>query len=177
MEYRRRLPHFHPEFAHLFVTWRLYGSLPALPDAAYPTPGHAFVARDRALARSRGPLWLNDARIASLVAAAIRAGDRQKQFYELQAWVVMPNHVHLLILPRVALPRITHWIKGATARQANLLLGRTGEPFWQDESYDHWVRDEREFNRICGYIEENPVSAGLASAPEDWPWSSVAQAS
>jgi putative DNA methylase len=56
-------------------------------------------------------------------------------------------------------------------------LGRTGEPFWQDESHDRWVRNEREFNRIVAYIEENPVSAGLATPPEDWPWSSAARAS
>ena len=42
----------------------------------------------------------------------------------------MPNHVHMLILPHVPLPQITHWIKGRTAREANLLLERTGEPFW-----------------------------------------------
>src|ERR1017187_6858095 len=79
------------------------------------------------------------------------------------------------MLPRVALPQITHWIKGRTAREANLLLERTGEPFWQDESYYHWVRNGKEFHRIVAYIEENPVSAGLAAKPEDWPWSSAAE--
>lgn len=108
---------------------------------------------------------------------AIRAGESEKRFYELQAWAVMPNHVHLLVLPHVALPQITHWIKGRTAREANRLLGRTGEPFWQDESYDHWVRNEREFQRIVAYIEKNPVLAGLAATAEDWPWSSAAWAS
>ena len=89
----------------------------------------------------------------------------------------MPNHVHLLILPRVPVPKITHWIKGRTAREANLLLGRTGEPFWQDESYDHWVRTGQELGRIATYIEANPVSAGLTATPEEWPWSSAARAS
>ena len=174
-EYRRRLPHFHPAGAHLFVTWRLDGSLPvAPPDVIYATPGHAFAAEDRALAQGRGCLWLSDARIARQVVEAIASGASLKQFYELQAWVVMPNHVHMLILPHVALPRITHWIKGRTAREANLLLGRTGARFWQEESYDHWVRDEKEFNRIVAYIEENPVSAGLVARAEDWPWSSAA---
>ena len=50
----------------------------------------------------------------------------------------MPNHVHVLILPRVALAQITHWIKGRTAREANLLMGRMGERFWQEGSYDHF---------------------------------------
>ena len=75
----------------------------------------------------------------------------------------MPNHVHLLILPHVAMPQITHWIKGRTAREANLLLRRVGQPFWQHESYDHWVRNEKEFLRIAACVEENPVSAGLAA--------------
>jgi len=177
-EYRRRLPHFHPDGAHLFVTWRLDGSLPAPPpDVIYATPGHAFAAEDRALAQGHGCLWLSDTRVARQVEEAIASGESQKRFYELQAWVVMPNHVHVLILPLAALAQITHWIKGRTAREANLLLGRTGETFWQHESHDHWVRNRKEFDRIVAYIEENPVSAGLAATPEDWPWSSATRAS
>jgi hypothetical protein len=53
------------------------------------------------------------------------------------------------------------------------LLGRTGEPFWQEESFDHWVRGDEEFNRIAHYIEQNPVKAGLVKRSEDWPWSSA----
>ena len=64
-------------------------------------------------------------------------------------------------------------LKGSTARQANLILGRTGEAFWQDESFDHRVRDEVELDRIVRYVEHNPVSAGLAANPRDWPWSSA----
>jgi hypothetical protein len=48
--------------------------------------------------------------------------------YEMDAWVVMPNHVHLLILPRVPVPAITRWLKSWTARQANQLFGRSGQP-------------------------------------------------
>jgi hypothetical protein len=140
-EYRRKLPHFHPDGAHLFVTWRLQGSLPApAPDVIYATRGHAFAAEDRALAEGHGHLWLSDTRIARQVAEAIYDGESQKRFYELQAWVVMPNHVHVLILPLVTLARITYWVKGRTAREANLLLGRAGENFWQHESHDHWVK-------------------------------------
>ena len=177
-EYRRRLPHFHPDGEYLFVTWRLHGSLPvAAPNVVYATPGHAFAAQDRALAQNLGTRWLSDARVARQVMEAIREGERQKRFYQLQAWVVMPNHVHLLILPHAALPQITHWLKGTTAREANRLLGRSGEPFWQHESYDHWVRSARQLQRIVAYIEENPVSAGLVATSEDWPWSSATRAS
>ena len=85
----------------------------------------------------------------------------------------MPNHVHLLILPKVALPEITRWLKGSTARKANQVLKRTGHSFWQDESYDHWVRTPKQLDKITAYIEENPVSAGLAASIDFWPWSSA----
>ena len=64
-------------------------------------------------------------------------------------------------------------LKGFTARKANVILGRTGQPFWQDESFDHWVRDEVEFARVVSYIERNPVTAGLVKDPGDWRWSSA----
>ena len=176
-EYRRRLPHFHPDGAYLFVTWRLHGSVPmAEPDVIYATSGHAFAGADRALAQAQGVRWLNDTRVARQVAETIRAGER-RDFYELSAWVVMPNHVHLLILPRKPVPRIMHWLKGTTAHDSNVLLGRSGQPFWQHESYDHWARNEKEFCRILAYIEEDPAQAGLSATAEDWPRSSAARAS
>jgi REP element-mobilizing transposase RayT len=115
--------------------------------------------------------------VAHVVATTIVAGASEKALYELVAWAVMPNHVHILVLPKVPLAQITHWIKGTTARQANLLLLRMGEPFWQDESYDHWARNAAGRDRIADYIEENPVSAGLVAKAEDWPWSSAGWAS
>ena len=140
----------------------------------YPTPGHAFVAHDRALhLHSSGPLWLRDPRIADLVAHAIVVGDGEKDFYELCAWVVMPNHVHLLILPHVPVAVLMKWLKGSTARGANRTLGRTGQPFWQDESYDHYLRNSNQIDRTIAYIEENPVSAGLVRSAECWRWSSA----
>ena len=60
-----------------------------------------------------------------------------------------------------------------TARQANVILGRTGQPFWQDESYDRWVRGPSELEKIVRYIERNPVSAGLVDSIENWRWSSA----
>jgi putative transposase len=87
----------------------------------------------------------------------------------------MANHVHLLITPHAALARITKSLQGFTARKANAILGRTGKFFWQDESFDHWLRNEAEFARIISYIERNPVTAGLVKRPEDWPWSSASR--
>src|SRR5688572_20843971 len=97
--------------------------------------------------------------------------------YQLHAWVVMANHVHVLLTPFVEISKITHSLKRFTAREANRILGLTGQPFWQDESYDRLVRDAGEFERIAHYIENNPVTAGLASAPAHFPWSSAARPS
>jgi putative transposase len=174
-EYKRRLPHFQPNDAYLFLTWRLWGSLPAKAEAVpHPTPGHAFAAADRELDRRNSrPLWFKDTRIAELVSRTILAGDSERRYYDLCAWVVMPNHVHLLALPRVPVSTLMKWLKGSTARDGNLILGRTGNPFWQDESYDHYLRDSLQLNRTVTYIEENPVSAGLVTEAERWPWSSA----
>ena len=85
----------------------------------------------------------------------------------------MANHVHVLLRPRVSLRKALMNVKSASARAANAILGRTGQPFWQDESYDHWVRGDRERASITSYIEHNPVTAGLAPVPGDYPWSSA----
>ena len=85
----------------------------------------------------------------------------------------MPNHVHVLLDPFVPLARLTMGIKRASAKDANAKLGRTGMPFWQDESFDHWVRNPGQFARIQTYIESNPVKARLCARPQDWPWSSA----
>ena len=79
----------------------------------------------------------------------------------------MANHVHVLLLPRIPPSRLLKSLKGYTAYQANRLLGRTGEPFWQRESYDHWVRSQEEWPRIAAYIENNPVKAGVVSQTEE----------
>ena len=93
--------------------------------------------------------------------------------YELFAWVLMSNHVHMLVKPCKPLREVTRAVKNTSAREANLILGRTGTPFWQDESFDHWIRNRDEFDRIACYIEHNPVSAGLVERPEQWRWSSA----
>ncbi len=178
--YSRHLPHWHPEDAWLFVTWRLAGSLPFTPDLLTlrrPTPqspGAAFADFDRRVDHAaHGPKWLAEPSVARIVMEILLAGEREREFYDLRAWAIMPNHVHVLWNPHVPMSRITRWVKGATARKANLVLGRTGELFWQAESFDHWVRNRDELEKIVRYVESNPVAAGLAGAPEHWPWSSA----
>ena len=105
---------------------------------------------------------------------ALHYRETELRHYVLHAYVVMPNHVHMLITPVIEVPRIMKSLKAFTGRAANLLLDRTGLPFWQREFYDHWVRDG-EFERIARYIENNPVKAGLATEPHLFARSSAAR--
>ncbi len=83
-------------------------------------------------------------------------------------YTIMPNHWHALFAPAHAesidLRRVMTALKGRTARAINLVIGATG-PLWQREWFDHWIRDEQEWNRCVTYIRQNPVKAGLAT---DW---------
>jgi putative transposase len=143
--------------------------------ATTSTSGRRFRQIDAELDRgATGPLWLRDPKIADYAESAIVRGV-ELGHYDLDTYVVMPNHVHVLLYPAIPMARITGGIKGVSAREANAALGRVGEHFWEDESFDHWVRDEAELIRIRSYIERNPVSAGLVERPEDWPWSSAAK--
>jgi len=173
--YERRLPHFDVVGQPLFVTFRLYDSLPR--NRAFPpeslTTGKAFAAMDRILDQAKsGPKYLAIPEIAALVVEAIRDGERRFSRYELHSFAVMPNHAHLLLTPSVPSATWLRTLKGFTAHHANLILGRTGNPFWQSESYDHLVRPG-EFDRVRRYIENNPVKAGLAASTEDFLWSSA----
>lgn len=177
--YERRLPHWDIVGQPLFVTFRLHGSLPThrpFAPAVVARSGKAFVAMDRLLDRcAGGPLYLQRQEIAELVVDALQDGERRFQRYQLLAFVVMPNHVHLLVTPKVAAALWLAPLKGFTAYAANGLLARHGQAFWQEESYDHLVRSDAEFERIRAYIEENPVSAGLVSQAGEHPWSSASR--
>src|SRR3990170_6189142 len=144
--YSRNLPHWHPEGAAIFLTWRLCGSLPPRPARALVVDhsiaaGRRFRAMDAKLDKAEyGPRWLEEEAVARCVVQAIGRGETALRQYIVHAFVVMPNHVHLLIEPRTSLARITNGLKGVSARDANRILARTGKHFWQDESFDHWVR-------------------------------------
>src|SRR5258707_1534865 len=85
--------------------------------------------------------WLKSPWLASWYASLHRGA--LLGHYELGAYVIMSNHVHVLLLPKISPSRLLQSLKGATAQEANRVLGRTGETFWQAESYDHWVRDDK----------------------------------
>jgi REP element-mobilizing transposase RayT len=134
-----------------------------------------------------GPCWLKDERIVKVVADAICLHDKKE--YDLLAYCIMPNHVRLVFTvrhdfitsmraearatsttSRYIMTDILRLIKGSTAREANKILNHTGA-FWQHESYDRVVRDEKEVNHIIWYTINNPVKAGFVTNAEDWEWS------
>ncbi len=134
-----------------------------------------FVRFDKALDTAvQGNDWLRQSAVADVVRSAMHHYDGTG--YSLHAYCIMPNHVHMLV---TALPGnrpfcvIMKSLKGYTARKANALLNRTGQSFWQPESYDHVVRHADEFQRITTYILNNPIKAGLAKDWFDWPYSYV----
>ena len=90
-------------------------------------------------------------------------------FYDLDAAVVMPDHVHLLLCPRegYSLPRVMKGIKGTTARLLNLARRRRGS-VWRDESFDRIIRGQREFDHKIHYMYLNPVKAGLTADPDNY---------
>ena len=193
---RGYLPHLRAQGRTYFVTFRLEGTLPQEVLRQYQAERESLLAKMRGpqdlspedrrrlfelysqkieayLDTGRGECWLKERPIAELVAGALRFFDNQR--YELGAWVLMPNHVHVILRPLGThlLDQILKSWKGFTAREANKLLHRTGESFWSREYYDHLVRDDAERVRLADYIHDNPVKAGLCARWEDWPHSSA----
>jgi len=163
--YRRNLPHWHPDGKTIFITWRLYGSLPASvlrknSAKEQEAAGARFVRLDRSLdAAKSGPLWLSVPEFAAYAEYPILRGAELGR-YRLRAYVVMPNHVHVLLDPHIPLAKISGVIKGVASRDINARLGRSGKPLWQDESFDHWIRGSAECERIREYIDGNPGLRG-----------------
>jgi putative DNA methylase len=172
----RKLPHLDGEQMAQFVTFRLADSMPqAVLDKWREECEDDVDFRKRIekyLDAGYGSCWLGIPEVAKVVADAMKFFDGKR--YELRAWVIMPNHGHMLIVlrPGEHLPGIMHSIKSYSAKEANKLLGRTGQ-FWQHESFDRYIRSRKHFVAVVKYIEENPVKAGLCSSPEGWKFSSA----
>lgn len=107
-----------------------------------------------------GSCRLKEKPVAEIVSGALLHFDKQR--YLLDEWVIMPNHVHVLVKPIAGfkLQDILHSWKSYSALQINRLTGSTGA-FWQKESYDHIVRNIEAMNVIRKYIKDNPAKAGL----------------
>ncbi len=177
---RGYVPHFdHPDLVQ-GITFRLADSLPAhvrasMAEELKNADGSTRRARMEAyLNAGYGSCYLRDPRIARLVENALLYFDGVR--YRLIAWVIMPNHVHVLVEMCEGYPlgSIVHSWKSYTAKEANRILGRTG-PFWFREYFDRYIRDDRHFARAVQYIHNNPVAAGLIDMPEKWRFSSASR--
>ena len=177
------LPHFDGGEVVQMITFRLAGSLPKeriekwkaelarLPEGEAAAEYYRRV--EAYLDKGMGHRWLEDRRVAQVTQDALLHFDGER--YRLYAWVVMPNHVHVMARPFLGrdLSGIVQSWKSFTAKRANKLLNRAGG-FWQEEYFDRYIRNERHFRAARAYVERNPVKAGLCSRPEDWEFGSAA---
>jgi putative DNA methylase len=165
-----------------FITFRLSDSIPLgvieqwkqelLPE---PNDQREVQLRRRVelyLDQGHGACFLRDAQIATIIEEALFHFDGQR--YRLLFWVVMPNHLHLLLTPCPghSISDILHSLKSFTSQMANRKLRRQGK-FWQEDYFDRYIRDGKHFADVVAYIESNPVKAGLCSEPKDWRFSSA----
>ena len=137
--------------------------------------------RDKLLLQSRieryadqgyGKAFLRDNRLAEMVQETLLNDDGKK--YRLSAWVVMPNHVHLLAarFEDEILADIMQVFKSVTSHKANKALRRSGQ-FWMLDYFDRYIRNAKHYKKTIEYIENNPVKARLCARPEDYRFSSA----
>jgi putative transposase len=193
--YVRHLPHWRQEGATYFVTFRLADSLPrsklrelelikshwakkdeiaaagtgadcqsALLGDHREALSRAIMAKvERWLDEGMGKCWMSRAEVSRIVEESFHHVDDDQ--CELGCYVIMPNHVHVILRPlhpgTSPLEKILQTRKRRTSRDINLLLGRSG-PLWQEESFDRIIRDEEHLDRCIQYIGRNPRTARLA---------------
>jgi len=174
---RGYLPHRDEPGLTQLVTIRLYDSMPHSRRGEWEAFLKLENARERRtklesyLDRGAGECWLKQPEIAQCAENALRhfAGER----YDLRAWVVMPNHLHILVkIQETPLDKLILSWKRFIARESNKILGREGA-FWQREYWDTYMRTDEQTLKAVKYIENNPVKAKLVRKPDDWLWSSA----
>ena len=206
--YRQKLPHIQPVGSCFFVTFRLFGSIPnnrlfeirgkyekkialaKLISDSYQRNLEIFNLRKKFLIEydavldtiNSGPFYFKDKSIMDIVKNELHRFD--PEFYDLIAYSVMSNHVHILIDTSIqltdvnteedlmesytSLDVIMKRIKGPSGKYANKLLGKEGR-FWEKESYDMYIRNEKMLNNVISYILQNPVKAGMVDSWELYP--------
>jgi leucyl-tRNA synthetase len=187
-----KLPHWQQGESACFVTWRLDDSLPKEKIEQWQTERNAWLNTnpkpwneetekdyhqrfsdrlDEWLDAGSGACVLNRPEIREIVSQALRHFDGER--YHLHAFVVMPNHVHVLFSPAEGhqMADILHSWKSFTSKQIGKIIGEGGK-FWQPEYYDRLIRSERHFCKVLKYIGENPEKAHLTDV-EYTLWSGV----
>jgi len=185
---RRNLPHWTKEGSIYWITFRLADSLPQKKLNGWKAERDYWVGKHRKpwsetewkeydeqfgkrlegwLDSGHGSCELAKPEIRKILQECLFRFNEER--LRLHAAVIMPNHVHLLLEPLAgnSLPELLKGIKGASSRKINQVSGTTGTKFWMDESYDHIVRSEDQYQHFIQYIAENPVKANLS---EDKYW-------
>ena len=171
------LPHFDAPNVTQFVTFQLHDSFPVNRRAEFapilqePDASAKRRKLEAWLDRGHGQCWLRRSDVTEIVQQVLLAGDGRD--YRIQAWVIMPNHVHLVVaVGDVPLVKLINGWKGKSSRLVNALLNRSMQ-FWQQDYYDTLIRDKAHLQRAIHYTEQNPVKAFLTKTVRDWPWSSA----
>jgi len=194
-KHRRYLPHVQLKRQVISITWRLAFTLPrqlqellhelrvslqSLHNAdetslseRYEEYAYKLERYDDYLGRFQlQGLSLCEPAIGSMMRSALHFYDHK--LYQLHTWCLMPNHVHLLVQPLpladgtyAKISTIVQRIKGYTAKQINLQLGRSGK-VWNDDYYDRFIRNSRDYCMTVEYVMNNPVKAGLTDRRESW---------
>lgn len=169
---RGYLPHMEFDGATYHVVFRAADALPSDRQMEPPSDLGRLEYFDAQLDAGLGRCTLSDPAIANCVHDALHHFNGQR--YDLHAWCVMPNHVHVVVKPASGwrLGVVVHSWKSFTANFINALLGRQGM-FWAREWFDRAMRDEDHLARTIQYVEANPVKAGFVGLAHDWRWSSA----
>lgn len=204
MEYVRKLPHFDHEGATFFVTYRLENSIPADIARKYKIERANEVAivkksqtddkKQQLMNIERkyflkfealldhptfGDRYLDEQEYATIIKDIIHEYDGK--YYQLDAYCVMPNHVHLLIDTSIqidvdgSLPAKYQYLKDIMRRIKSKSavfinrLRRTQGQLWEEESYDRYIRNTLHHQSVVNYIVQNPIKAGLSTLEKPYP--------
>ena len=175
---RGYLPHFDAGAAVQTITFRLADSLPRefyeRAAAVASNDKERFFILEKGIDQGRGSCLLTEPANATLVRKTLERFDGEQ--YLLLAWVVMPNHVHVMIeqIAGYSLTNVVQAWKSVSSHAINKVRGTNGR-VWSADYFDRYVRDEGHYERAKFYIENNPVKARLVGKPEDWLYSSATE--
>ncbi|MCM8529388.1 MAG: transposase [Lentisphaeraceae bacterium] len=192
---RGYMPHYDAHGKYQMITYRLADSLPQkiLKEIIDKYPENETIQRRREIElqidKGYGSCLLKHPRCAEIIIENWKYFDQKR--YDLISYVVMPNHVHLLIKThKIEVGYLVKSWKIFTAKAIRKYYAsmsnadyqsalpehsilQSGTPFWQREYWDRFIRDEIHFNYAVSYIHENPVKAGLVKNSHEWPYSSL----
>ncbi len=156
------LPHFNAENRYQFVTFRTYDSVDAIVKKKNNENVKVQIKQfeiDKYLDESSKGSYLNGNVLEFL---KLFFHEKDNELYDLTAFCIMPNHVHILFKQKEALKDIMKILKGSSSITINKLLDRNGK-FWENGYYDKIVRDEKHYETVYNYIRNNPLKVGLSS--------------